>query len=296
MDPNQPSQQFPQAPGADQPQQQVPTPEPAQEQAPQLQTANAGFWVRYAAFQIDVALFSIVVVILQNSSLRFLTTIIFLLYTTIFTFLYGATFGKKLFRIKVVKNGSKPGLLVVILREVPGKILSFILLGIGFFWIAFDKEKQGLHDKIASTHVVLLAPLIGFRKVLVIIFRVIFILQLVLLPLGILAVGALVAINPAARQQQAKDAVRKSDIGQIATGLVIYSNKNNKFPNTLDDLVKSGDLQSVPRDPTGAKYWYLTSSDRTNAVVFAALDGDNHQAWCWRSKTGTAQLATQCTP
>jgi uncharacterized RDD family membrane protein YckC len=32
--------------------------------------------------------------------------------------------------------------------------ISLIALGLGFFWIAFDAEKQGWHDKIAGTVVV----------------------------------------------------------------------------------------------------------------------------------------------
>jgi uncharacterized RDD family membrane protein YckC len=31
---------------------------------------------------------------------------------------------------------------------------SLIVVGLGFFWIAFDPEKQGWHDKIAGTVVV----------------------------------------------------------------------------------------------------------------------------------------------
>ncbi len=33
--------------------------------------------------------------------------------------------------------------------------ISIIPLGLGFFWIAFDKKKQGWHDKIAKTVVII---------------------------------------------------------------------------------------------------------------------------------------------
>ena len=35
-----------------------------------------------------------------------------------------------------------------------GYVISGIALDIGFIWVAFDPQKQGWHDKIASTFVV----------------------------------------------------------------------------------------------------------------------------------------------
>jgi uncharacterized RDD family membrane protein YckC len=40
------------------------------------------------------------------------------------------------------------------LREVVGKFLSGILLGIGYLMVAFDSKKQGLHDRLANTFVI----------------------------------------------------------------------------------------------------------------------------------------------
>ena len=40
------------------------------------------------------------------------------------------------------------------LREVIGKFISSILLCIGYLMVAFDGQKQGLHDKIAGTYVI----------------------------------------------------------------------------------------------------------------------------------------------
>ncbi|GEM_PF-3576855 len=317
MDPNQPNQQFPQTPGADQPQQQVPTPEPMHEQVPQFQTIYAGFWVRYAAFQIDIFPVAIIIALLSRSSFNILGSwiviVIFFLYSTIFTFLYGATLGKKLFRLKVVdKNGNKPNFIAAVLRET-GKLIFTVVFLVGFLWVVFDKEKQGLYDKIASTHVVFVQPLVGFRKVLVSIFRILFVLQIVIAVLGIVAaifliavnparrqgqansvsgrdIGVLDAVNPAVRQWQARDSTRQLDIGQIRAGLDSYQSKNNKFPPSLDNLVTDGDLKEVPSDPLGGKYQYLVSSDSTSVALFAWLEKNkNATVWCWRSKIGVAQ-------
>lgn len=42
----------------------------------------------------------------------------------------------------------------MILREVIGKFVSGLVLGIGFFWAIWDKDNQTWHDKIAGTVVV----------------------------------------------------------------------------------------------------------------------------------------------
>ena len=41
-----------------------------------------------------------------------------------------------------------------VLREVIGKFLSKLILGIGYLLVAVDSRKQGLHDKIADTYVI----------------------------------------------------------------------------------------------------------------------------------------------
>lgn len=68
----------------------------------------------------------------------------------------GQTPGKMALGIKVIKKDIKdvPGYTGAFLREFVGKILSAIPLGLGFFWMLWDKEKQTWHDKIAGTIVV----------------------------------------------------------------------------------------------------------------------------------------------
>ena len=56
-------------------------------------------------------------------------------------------------RIVDAKTGEKPTTKQWILRYI-GYFVSAIPLGLGYFWIAFDKRKQGWHDKMAGTVVV----------------------------------------------------------------------------------------------------------------------------------------------
>jgi uncharacterized RDD family membrane protein YckC len=92
----------------------------------------------------------------SSSSLIALFSLLFsLFYYLIFWVNYdGATPGKRLMAIKIIKDdGSKLTYSVSIIRYF-GIILSSLPLGLGFFWVIWDKKKQGWHDKIAKTLVV----------------------------------------------------------------------------------------------------------------------------------------------
>ena len=141
---------------------------------------KAGFWIRTLAFLIDFAILIIIYMFflfagclavclaLQNqdfyvylSKVEALTLPCNLIITaiTIGYFIYfhgstGQTIGKMACKIKVVQeNGDPLNYSKSFLRWI-GYVLSSIALYIGFFWIAFDKNKQGWHDKIANTFVI----------------------------------------------------------------------------------------------------------------------------------------------
>ncbi len=73
----------------------------------------------------------------------------------LFWFYKSATPGKILVHAKIVDEhtGGKPSLGQFIVRYI-GYYLSSIVFMLGFIWIAFDRRKQGWHDKIAKTLVV----------------------------------------------------------------------------------------------------------------------------------------------
>jgi uncharacterized RDD family membrane protein YckC len=66
-----------------------------------------------------------------------------------------ATPGKMLIGAKIVdaKTGEYPSLKQHVIRYL-GYFLSTFALGLGFIWVAFDRRKQGWHDKLAGTVVV----------------------------------------------------------------------------------------------------------------------------------------------
>ena len=68
---------------------------------------------------------------------------------------FGATPGKIALGLKIVdaRTGQAPGFGQLILRFVCYFVSAFPLY-LGFLWAAFDRRKQGWHDKIARTIVI----------------------------------------------------------------------------------------------------------------------------------------------
>ncbi|MBL0309533.1 MAG: RDD family protein [Bacteroidetes bacterium] len=67
---------------------------------------------------------------------------------------YQGTLGKIVLGIRVTGlNNERVSLSTALLRNL-SKILSGLILGIGYLMIIFDSRKQGLHDKIADTLIV----------------------------------------------------------------------------------------------------------------------------------------------
>ena len=76
-------------------------------------------------------------------------------YYVFFTGYCGQTPGKMALRIKVIRrDGSSLGYGRAAFREIPAKFISGIIFGIGYLMVAFDDQKQGLHDRMADTYVI----------------------------------------------------------------------------------------------------------------------------------------------
>lgn len=77
-------------------------------------------------------------------------------YLILFTGLKGQTPGKMVAGIIVVDDeGHVPGVAVAIPREMVGRLVASAALGLGLAWISLDPKRQGWHDKIAGTYVVM---------------------------------------------------------------------------------------------------------------------------------------------
>ena len=131
----------------------------------------AGFWIRVLASFIDGFLVLFVVGSLltmlygsgywtEEPDIRgfwdaVLNYVLPLVATVWFWTRFGATPGKMALKIKILdaRTGGKLSVGKALLRYL-GYIVSAIPFLLGYFWIGFDKKKQGFHDKIAGTVVV----------------------------------------------------------------------------------------------------------------------------------------------
>jgi uncharacterized RDD family membrane protein YckC len=74
-----------------------------------------------------------------------------------FTYLHGSTgqtIGKMICQLKVIQENGEPLSYGKSFLRWIGYLVSAVVLNIGFLWVAFDKNKQGWHDKIAGTYVI----------------------------------------------------------------------------------------------------------------------------------------------
>lgn len=79
-----------------------------------------------------------------------------LLLTVFFWVRFQGTPGKLLLNCKIVdaRSSSRLSIAQAVLRYL-AYFVSILPLGLGFLWIVWDRRKQGFHDKIAGTMVVL---------------------------------------------------------------------------------------------------------------------------------------------
>jgi|WetSurMetagenome_2_1015567.scaffolds.fasta_scaffold03112_3 uncharacterized RDD family membrane protein YckC len=127
---------------------------------------EAGFWIRMLATWFDLLLIYCVLKILFYSFLlfhinlylptEFLFLILTITYSAVAISLKGQTIGKWLLNLKVVnkKNEEKLSITKSILRESILKLFSGLILFIGFFRIAFSRNKYGWHDSSVASKVI----------------------------------------------------------------------------------------------------------------------------------------------
>lgn len=114
----------------------------------------AGFLPRFVAFLIDALI--IIVAGILVPFLKLLGILVPWLYFAYFeSSEKQATPGKTAMGLKVTDtDGKRLSFVTASIRHF-AKFVSALIIGLGFVMIAFDAKKQGLHDKIAGTLVVM---------------------------------------------------------------------------------------------------------------------------------------------
>ncbi len=151
--------------------------------APAAAVSYAGFWIRFVAYIIDAIILAVAMGIVQfailGSFISFphfdpgtrpelmiapmlgmlgvlsvVSIAIACAYESFFVYKYGATPGKMALSLKVVRPNGGPIDLGRAVGRYFGKMLSGIILYIGFIMAGFDSEKKALHDMICDTRVI----------------------------------------------------------------------------------------------------------------------------------------------
>jgi len=124
--------------------------------APPVQKRYGGFWIRVVAYLLDGILLVIAQLILMQmiKNEAALSGVNFLLgwfYFAGLESMVGATLGKMVFGLQVTdENGNNISFMRATGRYF-AKIISALILCIGYLMVAWDDRKQGLHDKMAGT-------------------------------------------------------------------------------------------------------------------------------------------------
>jgi|TARA_Y100000310_G_scaffold189730_1_gene189695 uncharacterized RDD family membrane protein YckC len=121
-----------------------------------------GFWARVGAAILDSLIFGLggaILTLIFSFLIGWEISSLIMQIAVVVVVIYmdgtlGGTPGKLILGMKIVKeDGSYIGIPKAIFRYI-GKIISTLILFLGHLMIAWDKRKQGLHDKIAGTFVV----------------------------------------------------------------------------------------------------------------------------------------------
>jgi uncharacterized RDD family membrane protein YckC len=112
---------------------------------------KAGLWERLCAAFLDIILIGILSGI---AHVRPICLIVALAYFAGMWTWRGTTIGGIVLKLKVIRTDGRPLTFVVALVRGLAAAFSVVVFFLGFLWIAWDKEKQGWHDKIAGTEVV----------------------------------------------------------------------------------------------------------------------------------------------
>ena len=116
-----------------------------------LSERRANFWERMGAGFLDFVVVGILGGLTHLAPLGFLIALAY--FAAMWTW-KGTTVGGAVLGLKVVRLDAQPVTFLVSLVRALAGAFSIVVLFLGFLWIAFDREKQGWHDKIAGTVVV----------------------------------------------------------------------------------------------------------------------------------------------
>jgi uncharacterized RDD family membrane protein YckC/Tfp pilus assembly protein PilE len=212
--------------------------------APVAPVKYAGFWIRYVALIVDSLILFIPNVIIQfifafilvsagfaSTSIttriisELVNLLVFWIYFVAMTYGAGATLGKMMVGITVKSDTlQKLSLGRIVIRETIGKLISGIILFIGYIIAAFTQKKQALHDTFAHSVVIYKDPSKPHTAGLVIGIIIAAILPIIAI-IAILSSIVLASLSDA--RQNAQGAQVREIISEMRSEAEIYYSNNN---------------------------------------------------------------------
>lgn len=95
-------------------------------------------------------------------------------------------------------------------------------------------------------------------------------LLIVLSIMGVLL--SVVLASTTLARAKSRDTKRISDMKEIQLGLAVYFDVNRVYPASLNTLTSQGFLPSLPTDPQGTAYEYLSSSPNSTYCLGSKLE------------------------
>lgn len=101
----------------------------------------------------------------ERASAQLATNALFRLWLSLIPLLFylwfwthgGQTLGMRAWRLKVIKEDGSPLKLKDALIRLFAACLSLLLLGLGYLWMLFDRDRLTWHDRISKTHLILIS-------------------------------------------------------------------------------------------------------------------------------------------
>jgi uncharacterized RDD family membrane protein YckC len=268
-----------------------------------VQVKYAGFWVRWVAFIVDGMIISIPINIIafllsisiptfntpdgQTLVMSVINFAVILLYSSLMIYYKGATLGKMLVGIEVKSEDLRPlSITRIILREV-SKIISTLIIFIGYIMAGFTEKKQALHDKIVCGVVVYKDPLKSNRAGLIVGIIIAAFLPAIAI-VGIFSSVVLASLNSARTKGQ--DAAIKGEMAILRTQSLLYEDSAGSFkgfciePNTVEKLKK------ISMAGASNEYSYVCNDTEKNWAISNPLKSKGY--WCVDSTENQPQIVS----
>lgn len=136
----------------------------------ELQQKTAGFWIRFWAFVIDIAVIAAITVMTAKplfllfglsvekfawyAPYSIVSVIVYYAYFVLMTKIFRQTLGKMIFGLVVQKDdGQALDWATLLFREVVGRFINGTFLSIPYIFVAFSPQNKSIADYIADTTV-----------------------------------------------------------------------------------------------------------------------------------------------